>query len=448
MPAVQMFITRKFMKTVLKFLILIFAFICFCSGCKTGKRNSLESPSVKESWQKWTKKNSVPIESLSSDNFIDLHFLQELIGDKTIVQLGESSHGVKEFNQIRVRIIKYLHEKMGFNIIAFESGLFECYNSNKRYSQSPRNMMEAAIFSVWKTEEVLELFKYIIETRETNKPLLLAGFDFQMSGDWTERSHMLEELASIIDQNFARELYKTDSLFAVKKKPNDIDAMRKYVFDNQIGLKRIYSHLEMLIDTNMPELTDKYQSNPMIPLFAHQIAVSMLDYIDFWLDEENEMSIRDRAMADNVDFLKRVVYPDQKIIIWAHNLHIRHNNVQLEQDAYNKIKSMGGWLHERYSEELYTIGLYMYKGQGAYVNREVYDVKSHSPNSLESILHSTGYESCFVDLKHQEIVEGNEWMATKILTKTWGLEDLRMIPKNQYDAIILIDSVSPPDYLD
>jgi erythromycin esterase len=186
----------------------------------------------------------------------------------------------------------------------------------------------------------------------------------------------------------------------------------------------------------------------MIPLFAHQIAVSMLDYIDFWLDEENEMSIRDRAMANNVDFLKTVVYPDEKIIIWAHNLHIRHNNHQLDLSAYSKIKSMGSWLHDKYPDELYTIGLYMYEGQGTYNNREIYDVTSHSPNSLESIFHFTGYESCFVDLKHQKTVEGNEWMSSEILTKTWGLQDLRMIPRNQYDAILFIDTVSPPDYLD
>ena len=440
------------MKTIFGLFTLLITVICVCSECNSDRNTTPkfdpQAPSVKVTWQKWTKKNSILIESLSDDNFNDLHFLQELIGDRTLIQLGESSHGVKEFNQMRVRIIKYLHEKMGFNIIAFESGLFECYNSNKGYSQSPRNMIEAAIFSVWKTEEVLELFKYIVETRETNKPLLLAGFDFQMSGDWTERSYMLKEMVSEINQDFASELYKTDSLFAVNKKPNDIDAMRKYVFDNQIKLKHMYSHFEMLIDTNMPELTDKYQSNPMIPLFAHQIAVSMLDYIDFWLDEENEMSIRDRAMADNVDFLKRVVYPDEKIIIWAHNLHIRHNNDLLDQDAYNKIKSMGGWLHERYFEELYTIGLYMYKGKGTYVNREVYNVKRPSPNSLESILHSAGHKISFVDLKYSKPVAGNDWMVSEIPTKTWGLEDLKMIPANQYDAIIFIDSISPPDYLD
>jgi len=268
-----------------------------------------------------------------------------------------------------------------------------------------------------------------------------------MSGDWTERSRMLKEMVSLLDKNFATELFKTDSAFAAKKKPNDIQAMRLYVSENQDALRSTYSHLEELIDQYMTEIAKNYQSSPLIPLFAHQIAVTMLAYIDFWLDEENEMSIRDRAMADNIDFLKRIVYPEEKIMIWAHNLHIRHNNDKLDQPAYNRIKSMGGWLYERSPEDLYTVGLYMYKGQAAYNNREIYNVKSHSPNSLESILRSAGHEICFVDLKHSKIVPGNDWMASEILTKTWGLEDLRMVPSNQYNAIVLIDSVSPPIYL-
>jgi erythromycin esterase len=440
------------MRTILNFLILPIALICFCSECNSGKNkkylDDLEGPSVKESWQKWITKNASPIISLTENNNDDLYFLQEFIGNRTLIQLGESSHGVKEYNQIKVSIIKYLHEKMGFNVIAFESGLYECYSTNISTSEkNPRNLIEA-IFSVWRTQEVLELFDYIVNTQETDEPLILAGFDFQMSGDWNERTNMLKEIVSLLDQDFANELFKTDSLFAVKKKPNDITAMRKYVMENQDDLKSTYSHLKELLDEGMPALTNIYLSNPLIPLFAHQIAVSMLDYINFWLDEENEMSIRDRAMANNVDFLKTIVYPDEKIIIWAHNLHIRNNNQQLDLSTYEKIKSMGSWLHDKYPDELYTIGLYMYEGQGAYNNREIYDVKNHSPNSLESILHSTGYESCFVDLKHQKLVDGNEWMASEILTKTWGLQDLRLVPKIQYDAILFIDSVSPPDYLD
>lgn len=406
-----------------------------------------QEQSENEVWKQWVRMNSFPIESLTDSNMDELCFLEKLIGARTLIQLGESSHGVKEFNLVKVKMIKYLHEFLDFNVIAFESGLFECYNTNINTSSHSAEQLIASVFSVWRTEEVLELFKYIIKTRETARPLVLAGFDFQMSGDWSERSYMLKEIVSQFNQDFAQELYRTDSLFAVNKKPNDIKAMRSYVEDKQDDLKRIYSQLASLLEEKMPELSEKYESDPLIPLFAHQIAVSMLDYIDFWLDEENEMSIRDKAMADNVSFLRSAIYPDEKIIIWAHNLHIRHNNEQLNQAGYNTIKSMGSWLHERYPEALYTIGLYMYAGQAAYNNREVYDIVSHAPNSLESILHSTGYKSSLVDLKYSKKVGENDWMRTEIVTKTWGLEELRMIPAEQYDAILFVDTVSPPLYL-
>jgi erythromycin esterase len=435
------------MRAFQQFLIIPIALICFSLACNSDRKNDLYDPSVYEPWQKWITKNAVPINSSTENNMDEFHFLKEVIEDRTLVQLGESSHGVKEYNQVKVCIIKYLHEKMGFNVIAFESGLYECYNTNISASENTARDLIKAIFSVWRTHEVLDLFEYILHTQETDKPLVLAGFDFQMSGDWSERTNMLREIASLHDKDFADKLFKTDSLFAVKKKPNDIKAMREYVMENQDDLKSTYSHLKTMLNDGMPELTDIYLSNPLIPLFAHQIAVSMLDYIEFWLDEENEMSIRDRAMADNVDFLKTVVYPDEKMIVWAHNLHIRHNNQELDISTYEKIKSMGSWMHDRYPDELYTIGFYMYEGQGSYNNREIYDIQSHSRNSLESILHSSGYESCFVDLKHQKISKGNEWMVSEIPTKPWGIQDLNMVPKDQYDAILFIDSVSPPDYL-
>ena len=36
----------------------------------------------------------------------------------------------REFNHAKVRLIKFLHQQMGFDVIAFESGLFECFNAD------------------------------------------------------------------------------------------------------------------------------------------------------------------------------------------------------------------------------------------------------------------------------------------------------------------------------
>ena len=51
------------------------------------------------------------VESPEGDTFPDLGFLREVIGNRRIVQLGESGHGVAEFNEAKVRLIKFLHQR-------------------------------------------------------------------------------------------------------------------------------------------------------------------------------------------------------------------------------------------------------------------------------------------------------------------------------------------------
>ena len=85
---------------------------------------------VKPEWVRWIIQNHNPIRSLFCDDFSDLQFLKPLLENKRIVQLGESSHGVAQFNQAKVRLIKFLHQECGFDIIAFESPIFGCFYAN------------------------------------------------------------------------------------------------------------------------------------------------------------------------------------------------------------------------------------------------------------------------------------------------------------------------------
>ena len=67
------------------------------------------SREVPESWSDWLVENHYPLRSLSDvEDFSDLTFLDDLLGSRRIVQLGENGQGVAEFNQIRVRLIRYL----------------------------------------------------------------------------------------------------------------------------------------------------------------------------------------------------------------------------------------------------------------------------------------------------------------------------------------------------
>ncbi|MGY0693284.1 hypothetical protein ACW2QC_10905 [Virgibacillus sp. FSP13] len=89
--------------------------------------------------------------------------------------MGESSHGVAEFNAIKVRLIKYLHEELDYDGVIFESGFVETSRTFAMINEpSPKEMMYSSIYG---TQETLELFKYIQDQYGTNNLLILTGVD-------------------------------------------------------------------------------------------------------------------------------------------------------------------------------------------------------------------------------------------------------------------------------
>ncbi len=51
---------------------------------------------------------------------------------------------------------------MGFKVIAFESGLTECFTSNYEKNElSVDELMDKSVISVWKTKETYPLFELI-----------------------------------------------------------------------------------------------------------------------------------------------------------------------------------------------------------------------------------------------------------------------------------------------
>src|SRR5688572_3532484 len=67
-----------------------------------------------------------PINStdIRSSSLRDLEAIGKAIGDAQIVVLGEQDHGDADAIEMKARLVRYLHEKKGFHVLAFESDLF------------------------------------------------------------------------------------------------------------------------------------------------------------------------------------------------------------------------------------------------------------------------------------------------------------------------------------
>jgi erythromycin esterase len=69
---------------------------------------------------------TTPLATLDPDAALDdLERLRELVGDARVVGLGESAHYVGEYALLQHRILRFLVERLGFAVVAFESGFSE-----------------------------------------------------------------------------------------------------------------------------------------------------------------------------------------------------------------------------------------------------------------------------------------------------------------------------------
>ncbi|MEM8897576.1 MAG: erythromycin esterase family protein [Bacteroidota bacterium] len=413
------------------------------------------APFVSEEEISWIQEHHEPVSSLSADEYSDLQFLKPLLENKRIVQLGESGHGVRQYNQAKTRLIKFLHEEMGYNVLAFESGMYECFFTQKNLvkNSSSRELMRNSIFAVWSTDEVEELFTYIAETQTTDRPIILAGFDVQFSSvsGSEERGTFFYDLIVGIDSAYAKSIQLLDNNYRQKNFGN-YDALLKDINVNRERLITRYTKLAEYLTVNQAEIIQKYSGDPIEVSLGIQLANSIIYHINrhYWASEGDNIkpiNARDEGMARNVSFLVNTFYPEEKMIIWAHNFHIRHANSQIpSQNASNHIV-MGEWVHEEFSDELYTIGFYAYTGRMAHNNREIYSLNEPGLGSLESIMYRTRRKYAFLDLENQSPEKGNGWIFRLTEAKSWGKNRLKMILHDNYDGIFFIHTVSPPNYL-
>ncbi|MEU2872733.1 erythromycin esterase family protein [Streptomyces olivoreticuli] len=74
----------------------------------------------------WLREHAVPLTGLDPDAPLDdLEPLREVLGTARVVAIGENSHFIEEFALARRRLLRFLVERCGFTVLAFEYGFSE-----------------------------------------------------------------------------------------------------------------------------------------------------------------------------------------------------------------------------------------------------------------------------------------------------------------------------------
>jgi len=113
-------------------------------------------------------------------------FLPSVLGRASIVALGESLHVTAEFLRARLRLVQFLHQRLGFDVLALEGSETQAWLAEEYlYRTSPETAgrldraQQIAWFKLWNTSEMREVLSYVDASQRTSQPLYLASFDVQ-----------------------------------------------------------------------------------------------------------------------------------------------------------------------------------------------------------------------------------------------------------------------------
>ena len=341
------------------------------------------------------KQRAVPLRTVEARGTTeDLAAFGRAVGDARIVALGEASHGTREFFQMKSRLLNYLVVEKRFTVFAIEANWPETLAVDRYIKSNEGDVAEAMskmYFWTWYTEEVRDMIEWMRGfnrgyVQATGKPPILTFTAFDMQ---TATVAAAEALA-YLKQHAPAEAVKAETAY------RDIAGLA--VPDNRAAqfAERAAAVLKAF-DDHRAEL--EKASSTVAWRDARQAANVAFQACTMRIPGRSG-GYRDEMMAANVDWLLNEAHPKEKIVLWAHNGHVR-----FEQGA--GYKPMGAWLRERHGKDMYVLGFAFRQGSLRAVGQAVGGTRSplaeHAvppapEGSGSAVLGSAGMPLLFLDL--------------------------------------------------
>jgi len=395
----------------------------------------------------WLQANSAPIRSIdpADADFSDLEALAQAVGDARIVMLGEQTHGDGATFLAKCRLVHFLHERMGFDVLAFESGFYDVWKAWQavRAGQDVHVAARHAIFGIWSlSQEAKPVFDYVGANARSARPLELAGFDcqFQRGTDTFAHEFLLADLKAF----FAANGIDTASL---------LDWQRfKRVFNRLVADSNQYTWKPPLDDQRfvldaLDLLRERIRTTQGVGVsFWHQLLKSMKSQAQchFQVDPRTfaEMSRRDMQMGENIVWLAREAYPRRKIIVWAATFHNARNLNLINPEARDLV-TMGHVAWQALGSEICNVGFTSYEGASAFAGRTPTSLPVPPAGSLEDLWAGTSHQLAFLDLR--KLAPGGEWLRESCLSLILGhdSEATPAVLPQILDAVVFIRTMRP-----
>lgn len=383
--------------------------------------------------------------------------------DYEIILLGEQTHGDGAVFDKKIEMIKELHENHGFNLLVFESGMYDNFKANELYNNKKENI---SIYnqSVGWLYSSTEVFQELLNYMKTHPELKILGFDSQESTLFEE--YFLKDFKSFCSKN---NIVISDEDYTEIEKTMVVRDFEKYAF-NKKDSTNLYNSIHSII-----EKIDLIPKKDIETKVLVQTFKSVFSDLDFGLKSLQKEKIamqnpRDKQMAENLIFIKET-YPSEKIMGWGASYHFANRISEFEyttktenyiKEHYSSLENingenytslneeitqikelgiaipMGQILKEKYGDKLFSIAFTSHTGNyfDFSVNESI-AIQTPPTNSLESYLKNKNTSDSLLRLNKRQ---------DKTYSSPLGYIPIYAHWNNIFDGIYYIEKMYPPKY--
>lgn len=352
----------------------------------------------------------------------DLTPLSNVLADNRIVGLGEATHGSREFFQLKHRLLRYLVTEFDVRVFGLEANFSETLALDDYVvwgNGDPKDALDGIYFWTWNVDAMLEMVEWLRAfnaDRPVDDRVRFYGFDAQYNqGAVDELAEFFEQTDTEIPSTVRNVL----TTVADAGTPPHRDAHREArVEAADTVVPELREHLQEKRETLVAESSESawelaLQHVSVIEQ-ANEYKRAIHDRQEDNVDEDTAtkrcLRIRDRAMADNIDWILEYENADC-MVIWGHDAHINRVEQTSRQTGVTAT-SVGGHLAARHGSDYYALGFSF--GQGSFqAMSEVPDAKNTEqtyslqeqtvdrplPNTMEATLAELNSPLAVIDIE-------------------------------------------------